>query len=208
MQRALLFVLGAAVVVLAVILMVKSSGPGMGAATTHAAIDAGGDGGARAAASGDGGGSGSSTAGGPSPFLGDGDVLLPIVSPYETPPDGGVGYTMPDGTPVPPLPADAPRQVKVGVILFQYQGGQLAPPNARTKDEAKALADKTAPDAKLDFHAGVQKGDSGFSFDDAGIIYRGSLEPAIEYAVFSLKVGDVSDPIDTPRGYWIVKRIE
>jgi parvulin-like peptidyl-prolyl isomerase len=115
---------------------------------------------------------------------------------------------MPDGTPVPPLPLDAPRQVKVGVILFQYQGAQLAPPTARAKTDAKALADKVAPDAKGDFHGGVQKGDNGFSFDDAGIIYRGSLEPAMEYVVFNLKPGDVSDPIDTPRGYWIVKRIE
>jgi len=33
------------------------------------------------------------------------------------------------------------------------------------------------------------------------------LEPSVEYAVFRLKKGEVSDvPIDTPRGFWVVKR--
>jgi parvulin-like peptidyl-prolyl isomerase len=44
--------------------------------------------------------------------------------------------------------------------------------------------------------------------DDAGTIPRGVLEPTVEYALFTLKPGDVSDPIDTPRGFWIVRRIE
>jgi len=34
------------------------------------------------------------------------------------------------------------------------------------------------------------------------------LEPAVEYAIFTLPVGSVSDPLETPRGYWIVKRTE
>ena len=201
MQRWLSLFLGAAVVVLAVLLMVKSLGPAIHAAPLP---DAGADGGDAASLASDGGPAPVAQ----SPFGDGGDPFLPFIGTYDVRPDGGVGYTMPDGTPVPPLAGDAPRQVKVGVILFQYQGAQLAPPSARSKADAKALADKIAPDAKNDFHGGVQKGDNGFSFDDAGIIYRGSLEPAIEYVVFNLKVGDVSDPVDTPRGYWIVKRIE
>jgi hypothetical protein len=38
---------------------------------------------------------------------------------------------------------------------------------------------------------------------------RGMLEPYIEYILFSLPKGAVcSEPIDTPRGYWIVKRLD
>ncbi len=34
------------------------------------------------------------------------------------------------------------------------------------------------------------------------------LEPAPEYVLFSLPKDGVSDPVDTPRGFWIVHRIE
>jgi parvulin-like peptidyl-prolyl isomerase len=44
--------------------------------------------------------------------------------------------------------------------------------------------------------------------EDAGRIPRGVLEPAAEYALFTLSPGAVSDPVETPRGFWIVKRIE
>ena len=39
-------------------------------------------------------------------------------------------------------------------------------------------------------------------------IPRGVLESAPEYVLFSLPKGGVSEPVDTPRGYWIVQRIE
>ena len=36
---------------------------------------------------------------------------------------------------------------------------------------------------------------------------RGFLEPAIEYVLFSLAEGTVyPEPLDTPKGYWVVKR--
>ena len=42
----------------------------------------------------------------------------------------------------------------------------------------------------------------------AGRIPRGMLEPAPEYVLFSLPKDGVSEPVDTPRGFWIVHRIE
>jgi parvulin-like peptidyl-prolyl isomerase len=53
----------------------------------------------------------------------------------------------------------------------------------------------------------VVRGDNGSS-DDVGRIPRGVLEPATEYMLFTMPVGSVSDPIETPRGYWIAKRTE
>jgi hypothetical protein len=113
----------------------------------------------------------------------------------------------PDGRPVPPLPAGSPKQVRLGVVLMAFAGAQGAAPTARPKKEALELATKLASDAKTDFHAAVIRGDSGSS-DDIGRIARGVLEPATEYLVFTLAVGGVSDPIETPRGYWIAKRKE
>jgi len=105
------------------------------------------------------------------------------------------------------LPSGSPKTVRFGVILVQYRGAELAPPVARSKDEARSLARSLAEAAKTDFKAQVQRGDPG-SMDDAGRIPRGVLEPPVEFALFTLTRGDVSEPIDTPRGFWIVRRIE
>jgi PPIC-type PPIASE domain len=107
-----------------------------------------------------------------------------------------------------PLPADAPNDVGFGVILFTYQGVQLAPPKARTKAEALALAKGIIESAKKDFSDAVKKGDHG-STADAGRIPRGVLEPDVEYALFTLEKGGVyPEPLETPRGYWVVRRTE
>jgi hypothetical protein len=139
---------------------------------------------------------------------GSGPLLLADLRGVEGTFDGGnAGFLMPDGTMVPPLPPGAPRQVKFGVVLISYAGAQGAAPSARSHKEALDLAARLAADAKTDFHGAVQRGDSG-SADDIGRMPRGVLEPAPEYALFSLPVGGVSEPVDTPRGYWIVKRLE
>jgi hypothetical protein len=196
MQRYVWLVVGVAVVVLAAVLVMKGGKHGTGGSTKS------GDGGTAAAV-----GAGD---GGAALDIADADLLLdfPTFPPTMPPQDGGVGWVMPDGTPVPALPATAPKQVKVGGILVLYAGAELAPKGSRSKDDAKALAAKLDAEAKDDFHAAVRDGDPAFSFDDMGVIYRGSLEPAVEYIVFNLDVGQVSDVIETPRGYWIVKRLE
>lgn len=119
----------------------------------------------------------------------------------------GPGYRMLDGTPVPALNEHAPHEVTFGVIMITYAGAEAAPKNARSKPEALELAKKLAADAKTDFKGAVQRGDNGSS-DNLGTMQRGVLEPAPEYALFSLPVGGVSDVVDTPRGFWIVRRID
>ena len=124
----------------------------------------------------------------------------------DVPAPGGFAH-FPDGRPVPPLPEGSPKNVKLGIVIMTFAGAQGAPPNARAKKDALELVTKLASDAKSDFHAAVIRGDSGSS-DDIGRIPRGVLEPAIEYTVFTMPVGTVSEPIETPRGYWIAKRSE
>jgi len=92
-------------------------------------------------------------------------------------------------------------------VLVAYAGAEDAPRGVRSKKDALELAEKLAAQAKTDFHAAVRRGDEGSS-DDVGSMTRGFIEPAPEYVLFTLPVGGVSDPIDTPRGFWIVKRIE
>jgi len=127
-----------------------------------------------------------------------------------TPDDGSSsGFdTLLDGRKAPPLPASAPQQVTFGVVVFAYQGAQFAAAGSRSKEQAKQKALAAAADAKRDFSAAVAKGDHG-STANAGRMPRGMLEPAAEYVLFSLGKGDVSaEPVDTPRGYWIVRRID
>lgn len=119
--------------------------------------------------------------------------------------DGG-DFEMPDGGELPEL-TDAPKTVHFGVVLIQFKGAQGAKADARSYEEAKALAAELAPLAKEDFAAAVKKGDPG-STTDAGRMFRNILERQPEAVLFSLEKGAVSDPVDTPRGIWILQRIK
>ncbi len=103
--------------------------------------------------------------------------------------------------------SDAPKSVRFGVVLVQYKGAQGASPKTRTKKAAKQLATELSELAAEDFAAAVKKGDPG-STKNAGRMYRGILEPGPELALFKLEKGEVSPPIDTPRGFWVVKRLK
>lgn len=108
---------------------------------------------------------------------------------------------------MPPLPPGCPQSVDIGVIQFVYQGAELAPNVAPTRAEAQQRAEATLELAKKDFARAVRKGDRG-SAADLGEIPRGVLEPQIEYTLFTMKPNSVHDGVlDTPRGYWIVRRI-
>ncbi len=107
---------------------------------------------------------------------------------------------------MPALPDGAPKSVDIGVIQFAYRGAERAPSNAPPKEVALEKATKLVAAATKDFDAAVPQGDPG-STGDLGRIPRGVLEPRVEYAVFTLEPGGITqEPLDTPRGYWIVRR--
>lgn len=115
---------------------------------------------------------------------------------------------LPDGGTLPPLADSAPKRVQLGVVLFQYQGAQGAAASARSKEAALAKAQQALLVAQKDFDEAVKLGDPG-SQANAGGIPRGVLEPLIEYRVFGLEPSTLyPEPLDTPRGYWIVRRIK
>jgi hypothetical protein len=124
--------------------------------------------------------------------------------------DGGISLGIPslsDASLDPIAVVGNGRSVRFGVVLVSFQGAQGASDKARSKPAAQELADKLAEEAKTDFHAAVTKGDPG-SMDDAGRISRGVLEAPAESALFGLQPGTVSGVIETPRGFWIVKRLD
>jgi hypothetical protein len=146
-----------------------------------------------------------------------GDGGLPLLlsdlvqDPMQSRRDGGAGTSLFDGSPVPSLPMSAPRQVRFGVVLVSYEGAQPSPTSSRvssrSKADARTLAEKLFTTAQQDFHGAVQQGDAGSS-DDVGRVKLGILEAAPEYVLFTLPIDGVGGPIDTPRGFWIVKRLE
>jgi hypothetical protein len=108
---------------------------------------------------------------------------------------------------VPPLPATAPNDVVFGAVLVTFEGVQGAPNKARTKAAAKELAQRLLAVAQGNFEEAVRQGDPG-STANAGSIRRGILEPALEYALFTLDKGAVyPEPFETPRGFWVMRRI-
>jgi hypothetical protein len=130
------------------------------------------------------------------------------VAPLDTSGDGGFQLTgltalLDAGA----MPTGAPRTVRLGVVLVQFAGAEGAPSSARAKPDALKHAVELAEKAKGDWKGAVKAGDSGSS-EDIGRIPRGVLDRATELAVFSLDKDGLSEPLETPRGYWVVKRIE
>lgn len=124
--------------------------------------------------------------------------------------DAGLALSLAfDAAAVPSLAVDAPKRIRVGIVLVTFAGADGANANARPKAAALTLAKKLAEDAKTDFKAAVKAGDPG-SDADFGRLERGTLasEPQAEASVFGLEPGAVSDVVETSRGFWIVKRID
>jgi hypothetical protein len=107
----------------------------------------------------------------------------------------------------PPLPEGAPGSVSFGVVLVAYRGAEGAPSGARSKEEALRKARELVQVARTaGFETAVGQGDRG-STPDAGKMPRGVLEASVEYSLFTLKIGEVyGEPVDTPRGFWVLRR--
>jgi hypothetical protein len=192
--------LGAAVVVLVGWLTTEQ----MSRTHVHAErVDAGGDAGAAVVAAASDAGSGSGTGTGTT-----GSGSAGNVGALDSTGDGGFSLTgltalLDAGA----MPTGAPRTVRLGVVLVQYAGAEGAPSSARAKPDAFKHAVELAEQAKGDWKAAVKAGDTGSS-EDIGRIPRGVLDRTTELTVFSLDKNALSEPLDTPRGYWVVKRIE
>ena len=109
----------------------------------------------------------------------------------------------------------APDTIIAQHVLVAYRGATRAPKGVtRTKAEAKARAQEAL--AKI--RAGTpfedvvkQYSDDTGSLDRMGSVgkfARDKMDPAFSAAAFALKVGEVSEPVETPFGFHVIKRTQ
>lgn len=119
----------------------------------------------------------------------------------------------PDGLPVPPAPVE--REVAGAAhILVAYKGAENAPKTiTRTKDDARKRADEALKQLKTDeskFAELVKKySDDPMSKGTEGRIgnfERNAMPAAFSDACFAMKVDTISDVVESPRGFHIIKR--
>jgi hypothetical protein len=112
-------------------------------------------------------------------------------------------------------PAPPPDAIIAQHVLVAYKGAKRAPKGVtRSKAEAKARA----AEALAKIRAGTPFEDVVKEYsDDTGSVDRmGSLgkfrredmDPAFAAAAFALAAGQVSDPVETPFGFHIIKRTQ
>ena len=118
-------------------------------------------------------------------------------------------------TPPMPMPPQAPREMFAAKhLLVMYKGGRRAPENVtRTKDEAKARAteaQKKAKDGKIKFEELVKEYSdepkAGERGGDLGSFAKGSMVPEFQAGLEKIKVGEISDVVETPFGFHVILR--
>lgn len=103
------------------------------------------------------------------------------------------------------------EQVDVSHILVAYKGANTAPANVtRTKAEALARAQQLRAQllAGADFATlarAQSDGPSAKNGGSLGLISRGDLVPSFEDVAFTEPVGQISEPVETPFGYHLIR---
>lgn len=103
------------------------------------------------------------------------------------------------------------EEVSASHILVSYKGATEAPADvSRTKEEAltKAQALKKQLTAGAEFAAlarAQSDGPSAANGGDIGVFTRGQIVPAFENVAFTAPVGQISEPVETPFGYHLIR---
>ncbi len=135
------------------------------------------------------------------------------------PPTSGSAPTQDAGTtPAPPsstTESEPPTRIGARHVLVQWMGSERAPKSVlRTREQALAVI----RDVQRRATAGDDLGRLAVEYSDEpnagarggslGRFGRGQMVGAFETAVFKLKVGELSDIVETPFGFHIIQRTE
>jgi NIMA-interacting peptidyl-prolyl cis-trans isomerase 1 len=105
-----------------------------------------------------------------------------------------------------------PTEVAAQHILVSYRGAKRASREVtRTKSQAKARAEEVAAKAKQGADFSELAGEysdcpSKTNRGNLGKFKRESMDPKFSAAAFELEVGQVSEVVETPFGFHIIKR--
>lgn len=108
-----------------------------------------------------------------------------------------------------------PKEVGARHVLIQFLGTERAPASVvRTREQAEALAEKVLAKARrgesftrLATEYSDEPGAAGRG-GALGKFTRGRMAPAFEDAAFRLKVGQISEVVETPFGFHVILRTE
>jgi peptidyl-prolyl cis-trans isomerase NIMA-interacting 1 len=111
--------------------------------------------------------------------------------------------------------ATPPEQIAAQHVLVAWKGAKNAPASiTRSKADAKKRADEVAAKAKADKAVDFSALVAEYSDDEGtkgrqgslGKFAKSKMTPAFADAAFALAVDQVSDPVETPFGYHVIKR--
>jgi len=105
---------------------------------------------------------------------------------------------------------EQPEQVRLSEILISTSdAGEDAQKLAKAEADAKQAVEKVRGGAKFeDIARQVSNGPTAADGGDLGMFKRGALAKELEGQTFTMKVGDVTDPIRTRQGFVILKVTE
>jgi hypothetical protein len=111
--------------------------------------------------------------------------------------------------------ASPPDTIIAQHVLVAYRGAKRAPKGVtRSKSDAKARAleavSKVRSGTPFEELVKAYSDDQGSAerMGSLGKFHKGDMDPAFGAAAFALKVGEVSDVVETPYGFHIIKRTQ
>ncbi len=118
--------------------------------------------------------------------------------------------------PASPAPsASLPKEIGARHVLVQFLGAERAPAAVvRTREQAESLAQKVLAKARRDesfTRLATEYSDEPGAAGRGGALgrfTRGRMVPAFEEVAFRLRVGQVSDIVETPFGFHVILRTE
>jgi peptidyl-prolyl cis-trans isomerase SurA len=107
-------------------------------------------------------------------------------------------------------------RVQVQHILVRYAGARNCPDSIlRGRAEALAMAQRILAEVRnpdVSFPAAAynysEDEPTALRGGNIGFVLRGSMEPTFEQAAFALQIDEISDIVETPFGFHIIKRVE